>query len=186
MRRPSFFYGVVAALAIALGAGAVFAALAPVLGSGAALRVILPVAALIYLVCLFRRCGESTGRVTTVAAWAIVSAGAWLIAPPLPVYVLIHAGMLWLVRSLYFYNSAVAALFDLGLCVLSVSAAAWALARSGSPSLAIWCFFLVQALFVFIPHRLRAPAGEDKAIGDDAFERARRHADAALRQLFLH
>lgn len=187
MKRPTFFHGVVVALAIAVAAGAVFSALVPLLGAGTALRLIIPVMGLAYLICLFRRNAESTGRITTVALWFVVSAVTWLVAPPIPVYVLIHAGMLWLVRSLYFYSSAFPALLDLGLGALSVSAAVWAMTRSGSLFLAVWCFFLVQAVFVVIPQRLGMPApGDADEIDDGAFERARRRADAALRQLFLH
>jgi hypothetical protein len=187
MKRPTFFHGVAVALAIAVSAGALFSTLAPLLGAGSALRLIIPAIGLAYLICLFRRSAESTGRITTVALWFVVSAITWLIAPPLAVYVLIHAGMLWLARSLYFYSSAFPALLDLGLSALSVSAATWAMTRSGSLFLAIWCFFLAQALFVVIPHRLGAPArGYADEIDNDAFERARRRADAALRQLFLH
>jgi hypothetical protein len=187
MRRPSFFHGVVVALVIAAAAGAMYPALAPMLGAGTALRLIVPVLALAYLIFLFRRSTGSTGRITTVAVWLAVSAAAWLVAPPIPVYLLIHAGLLWLVRSLYFYSSAIPALLDLGMSALSVSAATWAMSRSGSLFLAVWCFFLVQALFVAIPHRLGRLAHEDAGeIDDDAFERARRRADAALRQLFSH
>jgi hypothetical protein len=187
MKRPTFFYGVVVALAIAVSAGALFSTFAPLLGEGTALRLIVAAMGLAYLICLFRRGVESTGRITTVALWFVVSAITWLTAPPIAVYVLIHAGMLWLVRSLYFYSSAFPALLDLGLSALSVSAASWAMTRSGSLFLAVWCFFLVQALFVVIPHRLGRPArrGADE-FDNDAFERARRRADAALRQLFLH
>jgi hypothetical protein len=187
MKRPTFFYGIVVALTMAIAAAALFSTLAPLLGAGTALRLIVPVMGLAYLVCLFRRSAVSTGRITTFALWFVVSAITWLIAPPIAVYVLIHAGLLWLVRSLYFYSSAFPALLDLGLSALSVSAAAWAMTRSGSLFLAIWCFFLVQAAFVVIPQRLGLPAGGDAdEINDDAFERARRRADAALKQLFLH
>jgi hypothetical protein len=187
VKRPTFFHGVVAALAIAVAAGAVFSTLSPLLGAGTSLRLIIPVMGLAYLICLIHRSGESTGRITTVALWFAVSAATWLTPPPTVVYVLIHAGMLWLVRSLYFYSSAFPALLDLGLSALSVSAAAWAMTRSGSLFLAIWCFFLVQAVFVAIPQRLGMPAHRDTdKIDDDAFECARRRADAALRQLFLH
>jgi hypothetical protein len=187
MKRPTFSYGVVVALAIAVSAAALFSTFAPLLGAGTALRLIIAAMGLAYLLCLFRRGVESTGRITTVALWFAVSAITWVIAPPMAVYVLIHAGMLWLVRSLYFYSSALPALLDLGLSALSVSAASWAMTRSGSLFLAIWCFFLAQALFVAIPHRLGTPArGDADEIDNDAFERARRRADAALRQLFLH
>lgn len=186
MKRPTFFYGAAAALAIAAAGAAVFSALAPLLGAGAVLRLAVPMMGLTYLVCLFHRSGEFTGRVTTVALWLAVSGVTWLLAPPVAVYVLVHAGMLWLVRSLYFHAGAFPALLDMGLTALSVCAAAWAVTRSDSLFLAIWCFFLVQAAFVVIPEQLGSTSKRAAEIDDDRFERARRRADAALRQLFLH
>jgi len=187
MKQPSFSYGIVVALLIAVAAGAVFAALEPLMSIGTLLRLMIPAMGLAYLVCLFRRSAESTGRITTIALWCAVSAVTWLFAPPIPVYLLIHAGMLWLVRSLYFYSGVFPALLDLALSALSVSAATWAMTRSGSVFLATWCFFLVQAVFAVIPRRLGTLARrEAEENGDDAFERARRRADAVLRQLFTH
>jgi hypothetical protein len=115
-----------------------------------------------------------------------MAAVTWWIAPPLPLYLLIHVGAVWLVRSLYFYSGIMPALMDLGLNALSVSAAVWAITRSGSVFLATWCFFLVQALFVAIPPAVQRKAKPEMntAVDNDSFERARRQADAALRQLF--
>ncbi|MGH8167455.1 MAG: hypothetical protein ACREQ1_09455, partial [Woeseiaceae bacterium] len=152
-----------------------------------ALRLVIPAMGLAYLICLLRLSDGSTGRITTLTAWCAISVAMWFLAPPFPVYVLMHSGMLWLVRSLYFHSGVLPALLDLGLSALSVSAATWAVSRSGSVFLASWCFFLVQALFVFIPRRVPAPGpGDGLANDDDAFERARRRADAALKQLVTH
>jgi hypothetical protein len=92
----------------------------------------------------------------------------------------------WLVRSLYFYSGVMPALMDLGLNALSISAAVWAISRSGSVFLATWCFFLVQALFVAIPPTMQAKKKPERntAANRENFNRARRQADAALRQLF--
>jgi hypothetical protein len=75
---------------------------------------------------------------------------------------------------------------DLGLSTLSLSVTVWAITRSGSMFLATWCFFLVQALFVAIPPAVKSKQGTqpDVAIKSETFERARRQADQALRQLF--
>jgi hypothetical protein len=80
------------------------------------------------------------------------------------------------------------ALMDLGLNALSVSASVWAITRSGSVFLAIWTFFLVQALFVSIPPRVKGKTKPvcDTAAESETFRQARRQADAALRQLFTH
>jgi hypothetical protein len=98
---------------------------------------------------------------------------------------MIHVGAIWLVRSLYFHSGVIPALMDLGLCALGICAAVWAVDRSGSVFLATWCFFLVQASFVAIPSTVRTRhAGQDGTADAGDFERARRQADEALRQLF--
>jgi len=69
---------------------------------------------------------------------------------------------------------------------LSISATVWAISRSGSVFLATWCFFLVQALFVTIPPAVKRAQDvkSNKTADNETFERARRDADQALRQLF--
>ena len=93
---------------------------------------------------------------------------------------------MWLLRSLYFYSGVMPALMDLGLSALSISAAVWAITRSGSVFLATWCFFLVQALFVAIPPAVqrKQKTNLNTVAENEDFERARRQADQALRQLF--
>jgi hypothetical protein len=137
---------------------------------------------------LFSRNSVRTGRVTALLAWATVAVATWWIAPPLSFYLLLHTLLIWLLRSLYYYSSVLPSLLDLALGMLAAAATGWAATHSGSVLLATWCFFLVQAAFVAIPRdctrRQREPAGA--ATGNEAFERARRQADAALRQLFTH
>ena len=186
MKRPTFLHGVIVAAVLGFFASAIVAALAPFMGLGAVVRLLIPGLALAYLLFLFSRSGERVGRVTTLSLWSMLAAITWWVAPPLPVYLLIHVAAIWLVRSLYFYSGVLPALMDAGLSTLSISATVWALTRSGSVFLATWCFFLVQALFVAIPPVVR---GKQKLAGNVAadnatFEQAKRQADAALRQLF--
>lgn len=186
MKRPSFVHGVVVAAVFAVFTSAMIAALVPFIGFISVIRLVIPVMGLAYVLYLLSRSGERTGRVTTLALWSALAAMTWWVAPPLPLYLLIHVGAMWLVRSLYFYTGVLPALMDLGLSALSIVAAVWALSHSGSFFLATWCFFLVQALFVAIPptvKRKSADAG-DAAVGNEPFERALRQADRALTQLF--
>lgn len=188
MKRPTFLHGVIVAALFAFFASAIIATLTPFVGLGAALRLVIPALGLTYLLFLFSRSPERVGRVTTIAAWSMLTAITWWVAPPLPLYLLIHVGAIWLVRSLYFYAGVLPALLDLGLGALSISAAVWAITRSGSVFLATWCFFLVQALFVAIPPAVsaRRRARRTAPVDTDNFERARRQADRALRQLFTN
>ena len=186
MKRPTFIHGVVLAAVLAFFASAVVATLTPFVGAGSALRLVIPAMALAYLLYLFSRSPERLGRITTLTAWAVMAAISWWMAPPMALYLLIHVMAIWLIRSLYFYSGVMPALMDLGLSALSITAAVWALTRSGSIFLAVWCFFLVHALFVAIPPALSSKRGAEGAAQADneRFEAARRQADAAVRQLF--
>jgi hypothetical protein len=186
VKRPSFFHGVIVAAVLGFFASAVVATLTPFVGLGAVVRLVIPALGLAYLLYLFSRSPERVGRVTTISLWSALAVVTWWLAPPLPLYLLIHVGAVWLVRSLYFYAGLVPALMDLGISALSVSATVWAITRSGSVFLATWCFFLVQALFVTIPPSVTKKIRQERvtAVDNEKFETARRQADQALRQLF--
>jgi hypothetical protein len=186
MKRPSFLHGAIVAAVLGFFASALVATLTPFVGLGAVLRLVIPALALAYVLYLFSRSKERLGRVTALFLWTVLAAATWWIAPPLPLYLLIHVAAVWLLRSLYFYSGVVPALMDLGISALSVSATVWAISRSGSVFLATWCFFLVQALFVAIPPTVKNKrrASGNTAIKSEDFEHARRQADQALRQLF--
>jgi hypothetical protein len=186
MKRPSFFHGVLVAAVLGFFASAIVATLTPFVGFGAVLRLVIPALALTYLLYLFSRSEERVGRVTTLSLWGALAAITWWVAPPLPLYLLIHVGAIWLVRSLYFYSGVMPALLDLGLSSLSIFAAVWAIVQSGSVFLATWFFFLVQALFVVIPSAVKRKrsATHNAASDRKKFEHAKRSADQALRQLF--
>ncbi len=183
MTRPSFLEGALVALAASLAAGALFAALSLALPSISALRWVVAVVAFGYLIYLLGRSRSKVGRVSAVLAWALASALALTLHLPLPTFVLLHAGMAWLVRSLYFHGGLVAALGDLGLTLLGLAAGVWALAQSGSLFLAVWSLLLVQALFGLIPADLGRGKAAEIRDPDDAFERAHRGAETALRRI---
>ncbi len=186
MKRPSFFHGVIVAAILGFFASAIVATLTPFIGLGAVLRLVIPALAFAYLLYLFSRSDERFGRLTALTLWSGLAAVIWWIAPPLPLYLLVHVGAIWLLRSLYFYSGVMPALMDLGVSALSISAAVWAISRSGSVFLATWCFFLVQALFVAIPASIKSKRRQQhNTVSDnEGFERAKRSADEALRQLF--
>lgn len=187
MKRPTFLRAALVALGIAVAFGAALTALTPLVGADSALRLVIPAACLAWLLCLLRRGAAPAGSVTVLAFWCAASAATWLLGPPIALYVLVHAALLWLARSLCFYSGLFPALLDMALSGLSLSAASWALTRSDSVFLVAWSFFLLQALFVFIPPKVGThPAADTDEDGHAAFESARRRADAALRQLLSH
>lgn len=183
-RRPTVLRGIAVALGASLCGAALLAALPALFGPDAAARFVVALLALGYVVYVLADSAERTGRVTTVVVWAAAAAGAWIAEPPLGAYMLVHVGLVWLIRSLYRYSSVLTALADLALTALAAAFAVWAATRSGSAWLALWCFFLVQAFHAWLPpalgaKSLRNPRGDDSA----RFERAHRAAEAALRRL---
>lgn len=185
MKRPTFFHGVVAAVVLAIAASMFVAALLPFVGTAAVARLVVAGLALAYLLYLLRQSGERTGRVVTLTLWSALAVATWWFVPSFALYLLIHGIAIWLIRSLYFYSGVFPALLDLGLSGLGAVFALGTLARTGSVFLAVWCFFLVQALFVAIPATVRkSPAPPPAA--NDTFERSRRAAEAALKQLITH
>ena len=115
MKRPTFLHGVLIAAVLGFFASAVVATLTPFVGLGAVLRLAIPALGLVYLLYLLSRSKERVGRVTMLSLWGVLAAITWWIAPPLPFYLLIHVGAIWLVRSLYFYSGVLPALMDLGI-----------------------------------------------------------------------
>ncbi len=181
-RQPSFARNLSAAFVLALCGGAVLAALAPWLGGATALRAVIALVAFAYVLYVIGASGERIGRITTIACWCVAAGGAWLAGLPLVGYVLVHVGLVWLVRSLYRYSGMLPALVDLALSLLGAAFGVWAAQRSGSVWLALWCFFLVQAFHTLIPATL-AKRGDSGAETEDAFAHAHRAAEAAVRRL---
>ena len=182
MTRPGFLEGVGIALALAVGGGVAFALLAPLFAGTFLLKAVAAAAGLGYLLFLVARGRVRTGRVVTLAAWALATVAAWAFAP-LTLYLAAQAGMLWLLRVLLLGRGFVAALADLGLVALGLAASGWALARTGSVGVALWSFFLVVALAAFVPARVTRRASREARTDPDRFQQAHHAAEAALRAL---
>ncbi len=185
MKRPTFVQGAALAFVLSLAGAALMSALGTVLSPAAALRIITAGAGLAYVLYLLGCSGTRVGRMVVLAAWAGAALAIWFLAPATGIYVLAHIALIWLVRSLYFYSSVLLALADLGLGGLGLGAAIWAAAVTHSVFATLWCFFLVQALFVAIPRSLdRNHAAREPVAGDEVrFEHAHRVAESALRNL---
>ncbi|MEW8506990.1 MAG: hypothetical protein AB2598_09810 [Candidatus Thiodiazotropha sp.] len=185
MRRPSFMEGVAVALVASLGVGVLFTVLGAVFAPGFVLRMLIALTGLLYVLYLLRRSGEKVGRISSIALWLLSALLILLTGLSLPLYLLAHLGLVWLIRSLYFYSSLISALADFALVVVGMAAAVWAMLQSGSLFLSVWCFFLVQALFVVIPDSWKRSGkpGMTREGADDPFQQAYRTAQAALAKL---
>lgn len=184
---PSFLQGVAVAFVLSLVGAVLFTALSTLFAGGFIVRLIIALLGFAYVLYLLRGSRERAGRVATVALWCVGAGAAWFTGIPLALYLVVHVGMVWLIRSLYFYSSALPALADMGLSGLALAAAAWAAHHTGSVFLTLWTFFLVQALFVAIPRSMRGQSGERPArTAPEPFERAHRAAQSALRRLSVN
>lgn len=183
MKRPGFLHGIIAAALLALLSGVLFSAGQLVAAAPLVIRLLVPLVALCYVLFLLRATTERTGRVTLMSAWLVASVSCWWLVDSLSLYLLIHAAMIWLVRSLYFYVGVIPALLDAALSVFGVAAFFACAAHTGSIALSTWCFFLIHALFVFLPPDLERNKTLSGASDSSRFERARQQADNALRQL---
>ncbi len=185
MKRPGFFEGVGVALSASLLGGVLFTVLTSQFSGGFALRGLVALLGLLYVLYLLRRSQERVGRITTLGLWLAAALLIWLLGLSLPLYLLAHLGLVWLVRSLYYHSGLIAGFADLGLALFGLAAAIWAWLETGSLGLSLWCFFLLQALFVHIPQQLRRGGSRNPscASGTDPFQNAYRSAEAAVARL---
>ncbi len=185
MKQPTFLEGVAVALAVSLAGGVSYAALDAVFPGVPVLRLLIAGIGLAYVVYLLSRSPERVGRVTAGAAWLLV-AGSALVHAPAPAALPVRAPGHPLADPLavLLFQRCCLRCADLGLNGLGLSSAIWALTRTGSVLLGIWCFFLVQALFVVIPKSIRRKPGAGQAgHEEDRFQHAYRSAETAVRKL---
>jgi hypothetical protein len=188
--RPLFGREAGIGLLLSVTGGGLFMLVSGLLGTDGALRTVIAFVGGCYVLRQLTVSRRRIGRITAITLWCLSACAAWLLQPPLVLYVLIHVGLAWLVRSLYRYVSFLSVTADLGLSGAALGIAIWTLSRTGSLVLAIWCFFLLQALHVAIPATfLRRPrdhvsSGAAPAC-EEPFDHAHRSAQAALRRLGL-
>jgi len=178
MNTPTFSHGVILALLLAV-VGSIGMTVLPLFATKlVALKLVTAVLASGYALYLLNRSDERSGRVVVPCLLLATGVLGWVLLP-LTGFVLLQVGLIWLVRALYHHARLVTALADLVLCVLACAAAVWALG-TGSYLITFWCFFLVQALYVWIPSTAHGGDAESTAIN---FEASRNQALAALKQL---
>lgn len=183
---PTLLRGVLVALVLSLVGGATFAGLSHLVDPATALRLVVALLGGSYVCWLVSRSGARIGRVTSVVGWSAGAVALMFSPVALPLYLLVHVALIWLIRSLYFHTSVLPALFDLALGGLGIAAAVWAAEQSNSVFLAAWCFFLVQSFFVVIPQTLNHRTTQPTDAADEInppFQRAQRTAEAALRRI---
>jgi len=185
MKTPGIIDGIIVAIAISLGAGAVSLVLGGFVAYATLFNLLLCTATLIYLLYLLRRSNARVGRVVVIAGWGLVSLAGWFFNIAPFEQVLVQAGIIWLTRSLYFHASLFTAALDFGLVSVGLAASAWAMVNTGSLAGALWSFFLVQALFCWLPDLAHKQSAEARRQQHDqsSFQTAHRVALDAVRKL---
>lgn len=194
MKRPGFAEGVVLAVLVSLAVTVVFTVLSGFFPTRWLLQAIIAGVSFSYICYLLIRSQEKTGRLVVIALWSAVSVAAWLFSPSTIVSLFVHIGMIWLIRALYYHASLLVALVDLGMTLFAMAAAIWTLIYTNSLFLSVWCFFLIQAVFVLLPVDLKSrifvsrhQQGRQSVVKDDpaadTFEQAYLSAQSAVRQL---
>jgi hypothetical protein len=187
MQRPTLLEGILVALIAGLVASPMVFVLCLVLGVSLAWKAVLVSMAYAYIVYLLAQSGRTAGRITFALLSLLVLLASLVFEVRWSTVALIAVALIWGIRTYAYGQSLVAALLHGGLCLLGLGAALWAYAYSGSIALAGWSFFLMQAVFVFVPSRLtwRTPAEGYVAAGQevDGFVLAYQAAQQALGRL---
>lgn len=169
----SFLSQIAIALVLSLAGGLLFFV-------GVSLTLVVALVSAFYGLFLVWCSKQRVGRMVVGLGLAIVTITNFLVFEGLS-FVVIQLCGIWLVRCLYYHYGPMTCLADLALVSVAFAAAIWVLA-TGNVFLTLWTFFLVQALFVWLPgRRVRSDDGD---IGR-AFEEAKQSADSALQSLLF-
>lgn len=186
MNAPGFWRQVGLGLLLSVVGGVLYTALRPFLGSELVLRGLLVGLGTGYLGWLMHALRARIGVVVTLASWLLITAVLFAFNPSLWVWLLVQALLIWLLRCLYRYDSLASAIADAALSGFALTTALATASYTHSLFLTLWSWFLIQALFVFIPASRTTTASAASATEpDDAFGQAHRTAEAALRRLAL-
>lgn len=185
MKRATFNEGVGIALVSSIVIAAVFFMASFLFFGDELFRFVIAAISFFYILYLLLRTNERVGRVVVLSLWFVLTLMSLIFIPSLIMFIVFQLTLIWLLRSLYFYNSLFSALIDLMLNVLSLIIAIWTWSVSGSLFLTFWCFFIVQALFVFIPKTFASKSNTKSIYRNkkDKFEQAHHEAELAIAKL---
>lgn len=180
MKALGFLPGVAIAFGLSVVGALGFIALGTVTDHATALRLTITAVATAYFLTVLRASTVRTGRTVSVAAWLVGTVMLWLWWPSLSGYCATYVVAIWLARSLYLHSSFFAVCGDLFIGLLALTAATVAITQTQSLFLALWCFFLTQATYAWLPRSAQRCA---KVPPLDPFNHAYRTAQAALHRI---
>ena len=137
MNRHTLARGIVIAALLAFTGGALYGALALYFPPAAVLRLTVGLVAAAYVVHVVANSGVRGGRIVVALGWLIGAALLAATTPPLALFVIAHAALLWLVRVLCCHDGPLAALADFLLSALALAAAVACARHTGSVALGL-------------------------------------------------
>lgn len=183
MKIPSILNGIIVAALITLAAGVSSLLFGAFIRDSSLFTLLLSFSTCVYLIYLLKYSEAQIGRVMVMSTWAVITLGSGLLTIPFIEQVLIQAGLIWLVRSLYFHDSLWTALLDFGLILAGLAASTWAMMNTGSLAIALWSFFLLQSLFTSFSHLALRPKNRSHTSSQPSFQSSHRAALEAVRKL---
>ncbi|MCO7222811.1 hypothetical protein [Pleionea sp. CnH1-48] len=136
--------------------------------------------ALFYLLYLISQSRHRSGSLIVLSAWLVICLVCWGWNDTFAL-VLGLTGLVSFTRFLFFHRRWLAFCADILLSITALALAVATLAHTQQISLAVWCFFIVQALFLFIPgQKGLARNGALGNTSDEAFDKARVRAEQSL------
>lgn len=188
MKGPGILKGILVAVIASLASAFLNSIFPLIFSSFTSNSLIILMLSLGYLLYLLRYSGIKRGRIVVVLVWLALNLGGLLLGISIIALILLQFSIIWVVRSVYFHASIVAALLDLILITMASGAAVWAAIQTESLVTAVWSFFLCQSLFGSIPDlpRKTGRQGQADTTQNDHFESAHRVAQEAVRKLSIN
>ena len=185
MKTATFFEGVFIALLVSLISSVLLFTLSSFFPANILIRSLISGISIAYILYLLSRSNERVGRIMVMTVLLISIISLWFSWPSITLFILGHMTIIWLVRCLYFYSSLMSSLADLALNGSSLFIALAVASHTDSLFLTLWCFFLMQALFVLIPKSIPKPNSSSSISlnNEQEFQQYFRAGQAAVQQL---
>jgi len=179
MKPLSFVHNAIAGFIISVLASIALFTSTFVIAPHLALTLSITGASLMYILYLLYQARTPAGHITTIITWCFITAAILVLQLTLPLVILTQGLMILIIRSLYFHSSITATLLDAALLGTGLATAVWVGYYTRSSLLAMWSFFLIQALF----YRISPSTSCNENLTNSTFLNAYQNAEEALQQI---
>ncbi|WP_444995242.1 hypothetical protein [Aliikangiella sp. IMCC44359] len=179
----SIFIGLCLSIVGAVG----FQTMSWVLPEGDVLQIILSTINFVYIAYLLFNSSHKTGRLSCLILYSTANIILLLAFISHEILLIFLCSSIWLARSIFFQKNLLASIIDALLILIGYSVALWTLSTTHSWFLTLWCFYLIQTLFIYIPQLTRIKKKQDNSLPDNqAFQIAYKNATNAIKRIENH